>query len=532
MYLLLIGTLLLPLVSSCPLGCSCIEKRFLAICDAADFGSVPVGLPSDITELSLSKNRIKLLSDNSIPANLGLIKLDLSENQIFDISTLAFGARNSALQQALTTLTLHSNQITLVPTEALQNLRFLQDLSLGGNSIKWMRAESFTGLTRLNNLDLSSNGLDQLAADAFKGLDNLQSLNLSENSLKILSPGMLRHLTSLSTLDLSRNSIRMISPGSLSHFTRLDELFLTANRISALDPGIFTTISHNLKLLDLTRNEVTSLKHGVFRGCNQLITLKLGHNMMSYISEENEYPFQGLYKLRVLRLDSNRLISLPATSKAWNDLKNLQELYLSGNLLQILPEFEPITMLPGLQKLDISANLLSTLKAGSFRCFPNLENLDVSNNVISEVGTGTFGRNKILKVVNMVRNRLKTPNITWFTRPSTAEVPATSYVFHLATNPWTCDCRAVAFAASVLDLKENVKINMNEMTCHEPSPLRGRNFTWLATEAKMDCKEKYNFTFLTILLFVVIVFFCGAALLRYYACKTKEGFQKPISKYL
>ncbi|XP_078491636.1 tsukushi isoform X2 [Ciona intestinalis] len=501
MYLLLIGILLLPVVSSCPLGCSCIEKRFLAICDAADFESVPVGLPTDITELSLSKNRMKLLSDNSIPANLGLIKLDLSENQIFDISKLAFGARNSALQQALTTLTLYSNQITLVPTEALQNLRFLQDLSLGGNSIKWMRADSFTGLTRLNNLDLSRNGLDQLAADAFK-------------------------------LDLSRNSIRMISPGSLSHFTRLDELFLTANRISALDPGIFTTISHNLKLLDLTRNEITLLKQGVFRGCNQLITLKLGHNMMSYISEENEYPFQGLYKLRVLRLDSNRLISLPATSKAWNDMKNLQELYLSGNLLQILPEFEPITLLPGLQKLDISANLVSTLKTSSFRCFPNLENLDVSNNVISEVGTETFGRNKILKVVNMVRNRLKTPNITWFTRPSTAEVPATSCVFHLATNPWTCDCQAVAFATSILNLKENVKINMNEMTCHEPSPLRGRNLTWLATEAKMDCKEKYNFTFLTILLVVVIVIFCGAALLRYYACKTKEGLQKPISKYL
>uniref|UniRef100_H2ZPV5 Uncharacterized protein n=1 Tax=Ciona savignyi TaxID=51511 RepID=H2ZPV5_CIOSA len=168
---------------------------------------------------------------------------------------------------------------------------------------------------------------------------------------------------------------------------------LSANRLSAIEPGIFTTISYNLKKLDLTRNEITLLKHGLFWGCSTLVTLELGHNMMSYISEEQEFPFQGLLSLRVLRLNSNRLVGLPGDSRAWNDMAKLEELHLSGNLLQVLPEFKPVTRLPGIKFIDLSANLITRLGSETFRGFPSLEKLDASNNAITEISWDALAQN-------------------------------------------------------------------------------------------------------------------------------------------
>jgi internalin A len=144
----------------------------------------------------------------------GLTSLDLSNNQISDISVLS-------TLTGLTSLDLRSNQISDI--SVLSTLTGLTSLDLRSNQISdYSVLSTLTGLT---SLDLSNNPISDYSV--LSTLTSLTSLALSDNEISDIS--VLSTLTGLTSLDLSNNQISDISV--LSTLTGLMSLDLSYNQI-------------------------------------------------------------------------------------------------------------------------------------------------------------------------------------------------------------------------------------------------------------------------------------------------------------
>lgn len=180
----------------------------------------------------MADNKIQMLGPKAFQRQLSLIRLNISQNEIFDISADAFVASSEKYENkgemadSLLFLSLQCNKLTFVPSDALKHLQELTELALAENKISMLKSGSFVRLSKLETLDLSKNLIEMTAVDAFQvkiqnlffritrlnfiitffcqqDLQGLEILNLSGNSLSLLSPSTLGHLTSLKQVGLT-----------------------------------------------------------------------------------------------------------------------------------------------------------------------------------------------------------------------------------------------------------------------------------------------------------------------------------------
>ena len=173
--------------------------------------------------------------------------------------------------------------------------------------------------------------------------------------------------------------------------TNLEELNLKENQIQTINEGAFDEIS-NLKQLWLWRNEMTTVKYGMFRGLNSLSRIVLQENN---IQEVEDGSFRDLKKLEYLFLNSNEftkvtsemfsglesleLISLydnkinRIDQNAFSNLKSLTSLILANNSLTKLPD-------DMLNHFNVGANLLTTVDSCLFADIKRPLELDISLN--------------------------------------------------------------------------------------------------------------------------------------------------------
>nr|XP_014428009.1 immunoglobulin superfamily containing leucine-rich repeat protein 2 [Pelodiscus sinensis] len=165
----------------CPEPCTCVEKKFgrqLAECAYRDLQEVPAGLPSNVTTLSLSANRIRSLQQRSFLEVTQVSSLWLAHNEI---SAIEAGTFAGLLH--LKNIDLSHNQLADFPWRDLHNLSALQ-------------------LLKMNN-----NQLARLPADAFRTLRDLRSLWINDNKLATIAQGTFDSLTSLSHLQIYNNPL-------------------------------------------------------------------------------------------------------------------------------------------------------------------------------------------------------------------------------------------------------------------------------------------------------------------------------------
>nr|CAB3222011.1 phospholipase A2 inhibitor-like [Phallusia mammillata] len=536
-------------VSGCPLGCECLKDKNLASCTSAEFDSVPKGFPTYITEISLVDNNIQTLRGKAFQWQLPLIKLDMSENSISDINPEAFGAKSKKygskgeMTNTLQSLSLRSNKLSFIPTDALEKLHQLRELSLADNKISVIKSSSFNSLLHLIQLDLSKNLIEMTAVDAFQDLQDLEILDLSSNSISVLSPSTFGHLSSLKQLHMNRNSIRKIHPLAFNHFTMLQELHLAVNRIDEIPDGVFALTASTLLLLDMSRNEIKKLKSTTFKGLKLLQSLKLSHNLLTQLfdAQTKTGVFMHLTSLKMLKLDSNRIEMLQDLSL--EGLPQLQELTLTGNLIKVFPNVN----LPSLERLDLSANLLSNINESHLQELPFLERLDLSDNVIIDVTANAFSECHRLRSLHLERNRLKTPYTTWMTsqRFRHKRPHMNSCAGHLAGNAWLCDCRTMAFARSVAKSRaatvenEKIYVNSDVMMCDGPEQFKGLTLTEFAVNSNLKCdvtislKMQYWLWILFGSVVLFVIFYAGKYFSVRFTCWIGDKtFTKPNSKHL
>ena len=172
----------------------------------------------------------------------------------------------------------------------------------------------------------------------------------------------------------------------------------TVTQCSQIDLAHLTGIADTL---DLRYEQIATLSSGDFNGLTRLRTLRLDNNQLATLPED---IFDGLTELQTLRLNDNKLSSLP--EDIFDGLTNLRDLYLSSNRLTTLPEdiFDGLT---NLHNLYLSSNRLTTLHEDIFDGLTRMLGLYLSNNRLTNLPEDIFdGLN--LRWINISNNRLTT----------------------------------------------------------------------------------------------------------------------------
>jgi hypothetical protein len=180
--LLLVYSLFVYTVSSCPNSCTCKWKggKEWVECASRGFQSLPPGAREETQVLDLSDNKLINLSADYffILSLFNLQKLYLSRSHIQSVAAQAFSGL-----QGLVELDLSENELEQVPAESFVSIGNLMKLSLAGNPLKTLQHNAFIHLSQLNFLDLSHCRLSLIESGVFKNLDSLEWLRLNDNLL-------------------------------------------------------------------------------------------------------------------------------------------------------------------------------------------------------------------------------------------------------------------------------------------------------------------------------------------------------------
>ena len=207
-----------------------------------------------------------------------------------------------------------------------------------------------------------------------------------------------RLLANLKELDLSGNDVTSIEPGDFEGLVSLQRLALRHNGITSIEPGDFEGLT-NLQSLDLYSNDITSIEPGDFDGLDNLRVLDLSFN--GYIIERGD--FHGLDGLTELRLTGNAKTKIQ--SGDFEGLDNLRALELQLNgITRIEPgDFDG---LDNLQSLKLRNNEIARIEPGDFAGLNTLQRLDLAENAITSIEPGDFDGLDNLQILDLSQNQI------------------------------------------------------------------------------------------------------------------------------
>ncbi|XP_064466265.1 nyctalopin-like [Ornithodoros turicata] len=279
------------------LSIQCSPVNFQRLMNAlhASVQNVPIDL------LHVNNSTVELLPDG-VFTKLDIQSLHMARCRLKEVSDRAF----QGLENSLMSLSLPDNQLTEVPTQALQRLTSLRQLDLSSNRIKEIQSRAFYSLP-LGTLKLADN-VATIADDAFAGLEgSLKNLNLKGTGQERI-PRAASKLTSLAFLDLAQNKIATIEPDHLSSMHTLTALNLERNRIIKVDPNSFSAVNDTLSSLSLLNNLLVEFPIGALATLTELRVLDLGFNGIRSLPHN---AFQNNPFLTLLALDGNPISTIP-----------------------------------------------------------------------------------------------------------------------------------------------------------------------------------------------------------------------------
>uniref|UniRef100_A0A672J107 Immunoglobulin superfamily containing leucine-rich repeat 2 n=2 Tax=Salarias fasciatus TaxID=181472 RepID=A0A672J107_SALFA len=176
--ILALWTFVIGIVQCCPELCHCQNKfaRQFADCAYKDLLVVPVGLPSNVTTVSLSANKINFLKSESFINITQVTSLWLAHNEIITIETDTLAPLNQ-----LRNLDISYNKIVNFPWEDLANLTALQLLKMNNNEMVNLPMDAFSTLKDLRSLRINNNKFTTIVQGTFSALSSLSHLKIFDN---------------------------------------------------------------------------------------------------------------------------------------------------------------------------------------------------------------------------------------------------------------------------------------------------------------------------------------------------------------
>ena len=318
-------------------------------------------------------------------------------------------------EQRVTTLDLHSSQLSgMIPTE-LGNLATLERLYLWGNELTGPVPAELGNLANLEILNLRSNQLAGTIPAQLGNLTNLQELYLYDNELTGTIPPELGNLANLRVLDLADNQLTEPIPVWLGDLTDLEQLYLWGNQLTGLIPTELGGLT-KLEELYLSDNQLTGPIPPELGNLANLTELSLRGNQLT-----GEMPPElgSLTNLERLILNENQLSG--EIPPELGSLANLERLYLWGNeLTGETPSW--LGSLSNLEVLSLSRNQLTGEVPSELGNLANLKELVLSENQLSGEIPPELGSLANLERLYLWGNELTGETPSWLGSLSNLEV--------------------------------------------------------------------------------------------------------------
>ncbi|XP_067878824.1 leucine-rich repeat and immunoglobulin-like domain-containing nogo receptor-interacting protein 1 [Heterodontus francisci] len=170
-------------------------------------------------------------------------------------------------------------------------------------------------------------------------------------------------------LDLSRNLITSIRPGEFVNLPELEDLDLSENRISNMDPAALDGLQ-GLRTLRLRKNRLRTIWPGMFAAMPKLTVLDVCQNPLIILLDET---FEALPSLRQLELGEDLVYVAP---RAFVGLSGLQHLSLGKTHSSAVPT-TALSHLRSLTVLRFRRLNTTTLQDDSFQQLYNLRVLEI-----------------------------------------------------------------------------------------------------------------------------------------------------------
>ena len=229
----------------------------------------------------------------------------------------------------------HSEQIHLSRDNLAQmcncNIHTIQRIDFLFRNITSVDPLTFRNLTNLRVISLDGNQLTSVDENLYQGLINLIWIDLDRNFLTYLPPRLFSGLVNLEVLDLFNNKISFLNETIFQGLPRLKMIWLQSNPLHVIDNRLFHGLT-SLRELRLDNHNFNDLDRDTFRDLSNLETLNLNAipgNSSFRIMKIDDYTFHGLYNLKTLKLEYNKIALF--SKNALVGLKNLERVCLYGN---------------------------------------------------------------------------------------------------------------------------------------------------------------------------------------------------------
>uniref|UniRef100_A0A182NTC3 Uncharacterized protein n=1 Tax=Anopheles dirus TaxID=7168 RepID=A0A182NTC3_9DIPT len=245
--------------------------------------------------------------------------------------------------------------------------------------------------------------LQELPNAIFIRFNDLKLLEICDSRVNNLQDFALNGLRNIETLNLSRNNLTTIKSWSDHDLETLQVLDLRRNLIRAIDEFSFHRYPALVKL-NLAVNYIAGIPEGTFKPIANLKNLNLGKNLLTTVGEG---VLRGLNKLTHVAFHHNRIRTVHPFAFVGNS--HLKVLQLQGNQLG---SFEPDLLgnLPRLTMVNVSSNELETVGNLSFKNNGDLRVLDLSYNSIGQLEDSSLKGLYDLEALNVSHNLLGTLN--------------------------------------------------------------------------------------------------------------------------
>ncbi|OXA63321.1 Leucine-rich repeat-containing G-protein coupled receptor 5 [Folsomia candida] len=367
-----------------------------------------LGPLQDLHELSLSSNLIEELGESSFSSLSNLKELTLSRNQLTAFPT-------TAIPNNLELLNLEYNKISQLERHILPKNSKLHALLLGGNVIEKIDDSAFDGLELLQLLELDGNRLLEVPR-ALRKLTALQELSLANNRIALVDIPFHQIIPGVKFLLMRGNPLHNILPDAFSHLKHLKKLILSDVKNLTQFPDLNGTSS--IEILRIDRCSVYSVPSNLCEIAPKLKSLDLKSNKL-----QNIPSLQDCKELRILELSVNEIENLK--DGAFKTLSELHDLHLHHNRISKLTS-STFAGLVNLQNLDLAHNNINFIHPDTFLATPKLEDLNLGNNFFPDMPTKGLDRVVELKTFN-------NPNLREFPGPESfprARRLVLSYAYH------------------------------------------------------------------------------------------------------
>lgn len=202
----------------------------------------------NLVEVSSPALGLSEIYESSFKSCENLEILDLNENSINKINENSF-INNRKISQ----LSIAKSRLTLLSEKVFANLQNLRNLDLSENFFDFLPSNLFKNLRLIEKIDLRNSRLSSFNGEWFKTLNNLKFLDLSENSIDEIPRNSFSSQNILKVLNLNRNKIQKLDFLAFQRLENLEELHVAGNEIKSLDFNILE-LAENLKIVDFGGN--------------------------------------------------------------------------------------------------------------------------------------------------------------------------------------------------------------------------------------------------------------------------------------